>query len=220
MTDDNASLEPTDLTPTPDRFSEYYGVVLSHQYGGPLRWSHQHSAWLRLRYDGLSWAREPVDGDEVDPEELEAALALAETFPARSHCPRCWRSPTPADHYIVTDITGEPAVWCVQLPSPSVVGSPGGAKKHAGHPLGCIAVEPATVTSAVRGVGDLEVVGGFLYGVPLQADEVMRRTWCSRCAKTVAGLSDDETSDYLQRQHELGARGLIRLIRQQLDLDR
>ena len=112
-----------------NQFSDYYGVVLNHQHGGPLRWSATHQAWLRrtdarLADVDFAWAGEPVDGDEVDEDELAVALELAQTFRDQHHfCDRCWGAPSPVTHFITTDVAGDPTVYCVQRPSHDVVGA-------------------------------------------------------------------------------------------------
>ncbi|MCW4600450.1 hypothetical protein ON003_01615 [Janibacter hoylei] len=111
-----------------NQFSDYYGVVLNHQHGGPLRWSATHQTWLRrtdarLADVDFAWAGEPVDGDEVDEDELAVALELAQTFRDQHHfCDRCWGAPSPVTHFITTDVAGDPTVYCVQRPSHDVVG--------------------------------------------------------------------------------------------------
>lgn len=206
--------DPSDLTP----FSDYYGVVLTHQFSGPLRWSPIHEAWLRRTSSDLAWAADPVEGDEVDEDELVAALTLARDFPISSSCPRCWAAPTPSTHYIAIDVVGEPTVYCVQQPTHEVVGARGGrgVKKHSGSPFGCIAAKAETVTGSVLGVGRHAVVAGYVYGEPLMADEVMLRTWCSRCmpADDVRSVGSKEMLD----EHDYRAKALLQQLRLHLDL--
>ncbi|MGX5691735.1 hypothetical protein ACWKWA_00965 [Dermacoccus abyssi] len=135
-----------------DPFDAFYGVVLNHAFGGPLRWSPKHQAWLRSRRDGdwLEWETEPVNGDDVDADEYTDALVAADAFLAAQWCPRCMAEPRPQTHFIALDIHGHPQVFCVQSPAYEIVGG-SGVKKHLGGPAGCQHVRPARLQGPVQG---------------------------------------------------------------------
>ncbi|WP_434966267.1 hypothetical protein [Janibacter indicus] len=123
-------------------FDDFYGVVLNHVYGGPLRWSPQHQAWLRRRQEGgwLGWEAAPVDGDEVDADEYAVALVTVDRFLNHDRCPRCDGVPLAQSHYVALDVLGEPEVLCVQLPATDIFGS-GGVKKRVDGTAGCTQVK-------------------------------------------------------------------------------
>lgn len=209
-------------------FDAFYAVVLDHVHGGPLRWSPGHQAWLRLGPDGTMWANEPVDGDEVDAGQLETALGLIPDFLDTGDCRRCRREPQAEAHFIALNVLDQPTIHCVQQPAHDVVGSAGGmgVKKHVGGVHGCSAVKPGISRMMITDIDRIAVVAAHVYGEPLLADEVLFRTWCSRCAtiaQRVAERSEspvevtaDERRDLDRRQHRYRVDEMVRVLAQQL----
>lgn len=193
-----------------DVFDEFYGVVLTHWFGGPLLWSPTHRAWLRLVSREAGWADEPVEGDKVVDAELVAAQALATEFADAGTCERCGASARPQTHFIAIDVFGDPAVWCVQQPSPEVVGSRGGGgtKKHWGSPLACNAADETIISSALPGAGSNGIVAAFPHGRPLAADDVMLRGWCARCLRLAAGSQERDLEELAVTEHL----GVVRMV--------
>jgi hypothetical protein len=122
--------------------------------------------------------------DAPTEEDRAAAAMLALTVVGPSwFCQRCLQS-DPGLHFIASDVFGRPAVYCVQVPSYSVVNSSGGGgdRKHSGRPWGC------------RSVGswiDPDARAAYVYGQPLPAEEVINREWCSRCQSAAANVVDN-----------------------------
>ena len=97
-------------------------------------------------------------------------------------CNRCGQR-EPGLHFIAPNVYGDAELYCVQMPSYSVVESSGGSGhlKHWGSPFGCQAVA-YDIDSDRRGSGGyIGPRAAYVYGRPLPAEEVIGRDWCSRC---------------------------------------
>jgi hypothetical protein len=204
---------------TTDPFADYYGVVLTHEHSGPLLWSPVHRDWLRKSRFAARWDTVPVDGDKVDEEELEAALALANDYPGVNAQHQCECMPRRQSHYIAVDMFGKPRIYCVQAPAFDVVGSSGegGVRKHWGSTSGCTAVRTAIVSGPVAGTDRSRTFAACVFGVPLPADEVLMRDWCRTCSTRAARVaSRSDNSEYYLQEHEGHVRALAGEIRRYL----
>jgi hypothetical protein len=180
---------------TVDELSKFYAVVLHHEAGSSrrVRWSPTARAWLSshayARYRPDPWLDSPEETfgrpDTPYEAELVAAVELASKVTApqtRFFCQRCWQS-SPAFHFIAPDVYGDPELYCVQVPSFTVVNSSGGngTLKHWGSPFGCQSVQYAIDSDLYTGTEYIGPRAGYVYGQPLPAEEVINRDWCSRC---------------------------------------
>lgn len=165
-----------------------------------MRWSPSHGAWLRRHWAG--WAEDPVAGDDVDPEQLDIALRLIEEFLASWSCARCGGVARAESHFVALDVIGEPTVYCVQLPSFEAVHSSGGQgrAKHWGSPYGCHAVEATVIEERVPGLDVNGVIGGFVYGLPFTADEMLTAEWCSRCSEAASRMLEKTVGEDFSRE--------------------
>lgn len=205
---------------SPDRFSDFYGVVLTHHFGGPLLWSPTHRAWLRRRsrLHSFEWEEESVDGDEVDVGERQTALKLADEFTGSRVCRRCGHSARPESHYIALDVLAQPAVYCVQRPAMEVVGSSGntGTRKHWGSPHGCSHVKGSVIYDQIPGLDGRMLLGGYVYGEPLMADEALLLDWCHQCANAAHNVEAADPSLPSESMRTGDVRALLQRIEQTL----
>ena len=210
-----------------DLFSRFYAVVLDHEAGQyRVRWSAEYGAWIRTRdieVPGRRWRDAPsaLYGRPDAPEEevRAAAVEAARAFISKSGCGRCYQAARPELHFIAPDVHGEPAVYCLQVPSYTVVDSRrgGGEKKHWGSPFGCQSVEKWVADDAPRGeyIGP---VAAYVYGMPLPAEEVINRDWCSRCVgaadnvRTNAANRNESATEWAREQNQSNIRGLVRYL--------
>lgn len=194
-----------------DAFSKFYAVVLYHWAGAGRRvlWSPTHAAWLRnttysrympsdgrwLGAPGQTFDRPDGPGEEDCAAAGNVALSITKPQQGSWHCQRCWKS-EPFLHFIAPDVYGDPQVYCVQVPSYSVVGSSGGqgVVKHWGSPFGCQSVD-RHIDSVLDPDGPyVGPVAAYLYGEPLPAEEVIDREWCSRCSGTAQNVRQNAAS--------------------------
>jgi hypothetical protein len=222
---DNYGMTPSSPDPESlNAFSKLYAVVLHHQVGSGfhVRWSPQHTAWLRsLNYSGY-WADSPGEvygrADAPTEEDFAAALALVRQVTRGAWiCQRCLQ-PDPCLHFIAPNVYGEPELYCVQMPSCSVVESQGGQGevKHWGSPFGCQSVKVAfDVGEPSNRIG---LLAAYVYGRPLPAEEVIRRRWCSRCVgaaynvRSNAGERGESQLEWARKQVQMDVRGLRRAL--------
>jgi hypothetical protein len=177
-----------------DAFSRFYAVILDHWEGSGrrVRWSRPHKAWLRSRDDPAHnprdcWVDSPgesfgrPDGPSEESRAAAAELALDFTQQRTRLCQRCWHF-DPGLHFIAPNVYGEPEVYCVQVPSYTMVDSAGGTgrHKHWGSPFGCQSVAHAIDVGSGEYIGPL---AAYVFGNPLPAEEVIAREWCSRCLR-------------------------------------
>jgi hypothetical protein len=216
------------VTPQDDSlaaFSEFYAVVLNHEVGSGrrVRWSPPHGAWLSskdfARYSADPWRDEPgtsfghVDAPYED--ELTSAIALARHVlrPAKGSffCEYCLRTDARA-HFIAPNVHSEPELYCLQVPAFSVVASPGGngQMKHWGSPFGCQSVDHHISTGGYGRRRYIGPIAAYVFGLPLPADEVINREWCSRCIGAAfnvrnnaasSGADEDEWAREQTRRH-------------------
>jgi hypothetical protein len=175
-----------------DVFSRFHAVVLHHWVGSGYRviWSPDNKTWLRSRdyeHPSSPWLNSPgemrgkPDGPSDEDRAAAATLALEFTRREMPLCQRCWQR-HPGLHFIAPNIYGDPEIYCVQMPSYTVVDSRGGSgrKKHWGSPFSCQSVEydVDSGNEPRQYIGPLAV---YFFGKPLPAEEVIAREWCSRC---------------------------------------
>ncbi len=188
-----------------DAFSKFYAVVLDHGAGSGhrVRWSRTHKAWLCSRDTPHDcWVDSPgeTDGRPDAPSEADraaaAVLALEVTRPQRTWmCQRCWHA-DPGLHFIAPNIYGGPEVYCVQVPSYTVVDSAGGngRAKHWGSPFGCQSVHHDIDWERQRPGEYIGPLAAYVFGMPLPAEEVIARGWCSRCQRAAHNVRTDAAS--------------------------
>jgi hypothetical protein len=169
-------------TPTPDHesFSKLYAVVLRHHAGmGRVYWSHQHVGW-RPGTPGWIHAKESYPS-RCEPTQADCDVALALVARSSITCHHCGHG-DPAAHYISPNVYGEPELYCVQMPSYSVVESKGnqGFLKHWGSPFGCQSVDYYLDVREDHSMGPR---AAYLYGRPLPAHEAIKLEWCERCVR-------------------------------------
>ncbi|BCB83126.1 hypothetical protein [Phytohabitans suffuscus] len=170
--------------------------------GRRVRWSATHRYWLPSRAYGTGFVTEPIDNNDGQPSEesLPPIRALVQTLLRDRICQRCGLSDL-EDHFVAPGIHQDLALYCVQLPDPSVVESFGGGgdRKHWGSIYGCSAVKPYYFTDS-HGEEHVTFGGGMV------ASLVRDREWCSRCAGTAwniaqaAGLAGVPVDTYVRDQ--------------------
>lgn len=207
--------------PLPSELDDFWAVVVNawHSGGTRLLWSTTLQDWLPSRAYGDGFAASPVADGDLTPydDEVQAIPGLARRLLTDRVCQRCGLSDL-QDHLIAPDVFGDAAMYCVQMPDPSVVSSSGGSgsKKHWGALGGCGSVGPEFLTTAY---GEEQIN----YGDGLVASHVRDWQWCSRCltaARNLASAADrqgrpvadflrDRERDLLANRHanRLGRRG-------------
>lgn len=208
-----------------DIFSKFYAVVLNHEAGQyRVRWSAEHGAWIRTRdFEGPNrrWRDAPAEifgrADAPDEEDRAAAVTVAHAFASASRCDRCRSVAKSEQHFIAPNVHGEPEVYCLQMPSYTVVDSRGGdgEKKHWGSPFGCQSVE-AWIDDDWPYREFIGPVAAYVYGSPLPAEAVIDRDWCSRCvgaahnARTNAATRGESAREWASERNQSHVRALSR----------
>lgn len=181
-----AKIRDRDRTPAgfilPPAFDQLYAVVLrGSSWASRVLWSPPHRAWLDTSYNGHGFRPEPgVEPHTPLGDDLVAAVALVEavansrrgqywTWCGRGSGSYCGIS-DPGQHLIAPGVDGQPRLYCVQRPDPTVLVT-GGDRLH--WTWGCRVGEEAVP-----------------YTDSANANEVRDRDWCSMCVGSMSNQRD------------------------------
>lgn len=217
-----------------DLFSGFHAVVLDHWTGsGRVRWSPSHGAWLANRRHCLHeprdcWEDSPGETlgrpDAPSEEACSSAVELAQEFvrkQATSVCQRCWQE-SPGLHFIAPNVYGDSEIYCVQMPSYTVVDSNGGSgqKKHWGSPYGCRYVGCHIDSGWGESQECIGPLAAHMFGRPLPAAEVIAREWCSLCTERAHNVRNNamargqEQSEWTHKEVERQVKYVARQLMQ------